>query len=345
MTTENKNELNLGTKYKMYVNRKLGNGAFGDVYQGQNKKDKSLVAIKVEKNKNKHFSQLNNEASLLKYLSGCEGIPKIYLYAKFNEYSFLIMDLLGPSLENILIKNKNNIPLKKVINYGLQMIDRIEYIHQRHIIHRDIKPENFLIKKNKDNKEILYLIDFGLAKRFRDPKTGLHISYKDGKSLTGTARFASIYTHLGIEQSRRDDLEGMIYTLIYLIKGRLPWQGLKAKSKEEKCQKIMEKKIDIPIEVLCKGLHKNFGIILHYCRSLLFDEKPNYDFIRKNLKEALNELNQNKNELFISCEKEISPDTSNNNNVSTTLEKKSDEYQKGDCKVLDLKEQINNVKL
>ena len=137
----------------------------------------------------------------------------------------------------------------------------------------------------------------------------------------------------------------MIYTLIYLIKGRLPWQGLKAKSKEEKCQKIMEKKIDIPIEVLCKGLHKNFGIILHYCRSLLFDEKPNYDFIRKNLKEALNELNQNKNELFISCEKEISPDTSNNNNVSTTLEKKSDEYQKGDCKVLDLKEQINNVKL
>ena len=345
MTIENKNELNLGTKYKMYVNRKLGNGAFGDVYQGQNKKDKSLVAIKVEKNKNKHFSQLNNEASLLKYLSGCEGIPKIYLYAKFNEYSFLIMDLLGPSLENILIKNKNNIPLKKVINYGLQMIDRIEYIHQRHIIHRDIKPENFLIKKNKDNKEILYLIDFGLAKRFRDPKTGLHISYKDGKSLTGTARFASIYTHLGIEQSRRDDLEGMIYTLIYLIKGRLPWQGLKAKSKEEKCQKIMEKKIDIPIEVLCKGLHKNFGIILHYCRSLLFDEKPNYDFIRKNLKEALNELNQNKNELFISCEKEISPDTSNNNNVSTTLEKKSDEYQKGDYKVFDLKEQINNVKL
>ena len=345
MTTENQNELNLGSKFKMFVNRKLGNGAFGDVYQGQNKKTKSLVAIKVEKNKNIRFSQLKNEASLLKYLSGCEGIPNIYLYAKSNEYSFLIMDLLGPSLENILIKNKNNLPLNKVINYGLQMIDRIEYIHQRHIIHRDIKPENFLVSKNKFNQEIIYLIDFGLAKRFRDPKTGLHIPYKDGKSLTGTARFASIYTHLGIEQSRRDDLEGMIYTLIYLIKGRLPWQGLKAKSKEEKCQKIMEKKIDIPIDILCKGLHKNFGIILHYCRSLLFDEKPNYDFIRKNLKETLNELNQNKNELFITCEKEISPETSNNNNVSTTLEKKSDECQKDDYKVLDLKAQINNIKL
>ena len=331
------NEITLGTRYKMFINRKLGNGAFGDVYQGQNKKDKTLVAIKVEKNKKENFSQLKNEAYLLKYLSGCEGIPKIYLHAKTNEYSFLIMDLLGPSLANILLKNKNNLPLKKVLNYSLQMLDRIEYIHQRHIIHRDIKPENFLVSKNKFNQEIIYLIDFGLAKRFRDPKTGLHIPYKDGKSLTGTARFASIYTHLGIEQSRRDDLEGMMYTLLYLIKGKLPWQGLKAKSKEEKCQKIMEKKIDIPIEKLCKGLHKNFGIILHYCRSLLFDEKPNYDFIRNKLKEIINENKLNDNALFVTCDKEISPETSNNNNVSTTLEKRSDEYQKGDCKVLDLK--------
>ena len=331
------NEITLGPRYKIFIKRKLGNGAFGDVYQGQNKKDKTLVAIKVEKNKDERFSQLKNEANLLKYLSGCEGIPKIYFHAKTNKYSFLVMELLGPSLANLFLKNKNNLPLKHIINYSLQMLDRIEYIHQRHIIHRDIKPENFLISKNRFNQEIIYLIDFGLAKRFRDPKTGLHIHYKDGKSLTGTARFASIYTHLGIEQSRRDDLEGMIYTIIYLIKGKLPWQGLKAKSKEEKCQKIMEKKIDIPIEILCKGLHKNIGIILHYSRSLLFDERPNYEFIRNKLKEILNENKQNDNESFISCDKEISPESSNNNNISTTLEKRSDEYQKGDCKILDLK--------
>ena len=330
------NEITLGPRYKIFIKRKLGNGAFGDVYQGQNKKDKTLVAIKVEKNKDERFSQLKNEAYLLKYLSGCEGIPKIYFHAKTNKYSFLVMELLGPSLANLFLKNKNNLPLKHIINYSLQMLDRIEYIHQRHIIHRDIKPENFLISKNRFNQEIIYLIDFGLAKRFRDPKTGLHIQYKDGKSLTGTARFASIYTHLGIEQSRRDDLEGMIYTLIYLIKGKLPWQGLKAKSKEEKCQKIMEKKMDIPIEILCKGLHKNIGIILHYSRSLLFDERPNYEFIRNKLKEILNENKQNANESFISCDKEISPESSNNNNISTTLEKRSDEYQKGDCKILDL---------
>jgi serine/threonine protein kinase len=127
-------------------------------------------------------------------------------------------------------------------------------MHSKNFIHRDIKPDNFLIGTHK-NKSQVYIIDFGLAKRFRDAKTGLHIPYIDGKSLTGTARYASINTHLGIEQSRRDDLESTGYILVYFLKGELPWQGLKAKTIKEKYQKIMEKKISTNVENLCKGFN------------------------------------------------------------------------------------------
>ena len=339
-------QFHLNYNYKLYKNKKIGNGAFGKVYLGLNTENKKYIAIKMENcdNDNINNSQLKNEYNMLKYLQGIEGIPQVYLYKNIKNLNFLLMELLGSNLKFLLKKCNNHFSIKTIINLGIQMLERIEEIHKRHVIHRDIKPENFVMGL-KENNNILYLIDFGLSKRFRNPKTGEHIKYKDGKKLVGTAKFSSIYTHLGIEQSRRDDLEGMMYTLLYLIKGKLPWQGLKAKSKEEKCQKIMEKKIDIPIEKLCKGLHKNFGIILHYCRSLLFDEKPNYDFIRNKLKEIINENKLNDNELFVTCDKEITPETSNNNNVSTTLEKRSDEYQKGDCKILDLKAQLDNIKL
>lgn len=151
-----------------------------------------------------------------------------------------------------------------------------------HIIHRDIKPENFLIGQN-DKKTTLYLTDFGLAKRFRNPRTGQHIPYRDGKNLTGTPRFASIYTHLGIEQSRRDDLESYIYSLIYLFKGTLPWQDIPSKSKSEKYQRMMEKKLNIESEELINGLPLEFKDIFNYIRNLHFEEIPDYKYIKQML--------------------------------------------------------------
>ena len=138
----------------------------------------------------------------------------------------------------------------------------MEYLHTKHFLHRDIKPDNYLIGLHKKSS-IIYLIDYGLSKRYKDPKSGFHIPYKDNKSLTGTARYASVNTHLGIEQSRRDDLECIGYVLMYCLKGNLPWQGQRAYTKKEKYEKIMEKKMATPVEILCKNYPSKYYIYIH----------------------------------------------------------------------------------
>lgn len=142
-------------------------------------------------------------------------------------------------------------------------------------MHRDIKPDNFLIGVGK-RQHYVYIVDFGLAKRYKDPKTGDHIPYKDGKSLTGTARYASLSTHLGVEQARRDDLECLGFVLIYFMLGTLPWQGLRAKTKQEKYDNIRDKKKETSIEELCQGLPKEFALYMRYCRELGFEDRPDY---------------------------------------------------------------------
>ena len=132
-----------------------------------------------------------------------------------------------------------------------------------------------------NKKHQVYVIDFGLAKRYRDPRTGLHIPYKDGKSLTGTARYASINTHLGIEQARRDDIEAIGYILVYFMKGNLPWQGLKARNVKEKYEKIKEKKISTNLDDLCQGLPDEFKTFIQYARDLKFEDRPDYSYLRE----------------------------------------------------------------
>jgi serine/threonine protein kinase len=171
-----------------------------------------------------------------------------------------------------------------------QILQRIEFLHTNHFLHRDIKPDNFLMGlAQKKAAHIVYIIDFGLSKRYREPKTGEHIPYRDNKELTGTARYASVNTHLGVEQSRRDDCESIGYILLYFLKGSLPWQGLQGRTKEEKYNRIKDKKVQTTIEELVRGVaeEQTFGEYLYYCRNLRFDEKPDYQYLRRLFREAM----------------------------------------------------------
>ena len=220
-------------------------------------------------------SQLLREAKIYKQLKGNEGIPNVYHVFTEGGFNGMVMDLLGPSLAAIAELCGGHLETPTMISLAEQMIGRIETFHSKGLIHRDIKPDNFAVGRNKDNT-IAYIIDYGLVKRFTNDKGDMHIPFKQNKKLVGTARYSSINTHIGYEQSRRDDLEGLGYTFVYLAKGNLPWQGIKADTKKDKYRRIMESKNSISIETLCKGMPSEFAKYLFYCRNLQFEDSPNY---------------------------------------------------------------------
>ena len=190
------------------------------------------------------------------------------------------MELLGKSFDILFEEQNKKFTLKTVSMLAIQMLERIEFIHNKNIIHRDIKPDNFSM--GIDNKNyILYILDFGLSKKYKSKKTNEHIKYKENiKKLTGTARYASINALGGCEQSRRDDLESIGYVLIYFLKGNLPWQGLKIEKGEDRFHKIYLKKKEINSEILCFGLPNEIKIFIDYTRNLKFEENPNYSFLK-----------------------------------------------------------------
>lgn len=270
-------ELRVGNKYRL--GRKIGSGSFGDIYLGTNIQTGEQVAIKLESVKSKH-PQLQYEAKLYKVLGGGIGFPYVRWFGQEGDYNVMVIDLLGPSLEDVFNVCHRKFSIKTVLMVADQMIRRIEYVHSKNFIHRDIKPDNFLVGLEAKSNQV-NLIDFGLAKKYRDSRSHVHIPYRENKNLTGTARYASINTHLGIEQSRRDDLEAIGYVLMYFARGNLPWQGLKATTKKEKYERISEKKITTSVEQLCKGFPAEFATYLNYARSLRFDDTPDYTYLRK----------------------------------------------------------------
>ena len=276
-STKNDNEKMLDKNFTIIINKQLGKGGFGHIYLGRNLKEKIPIAIKVE-DKGIH-SHLYSEYEILKNIQDGDGIPHVYKYKQGHKHNYLMMELLGKSIDKLFSENQKHFSFKTIFQIGYQMIQRIEFIHSSGYIHRDIKPGNFVIGRNENSKKI-YIIDFGLSKRYIDKNNNKHISFKEGKGLTGTARYASLFTHYGFEQSRRDDIEGIAYNLIYYAKGKLPWQGVKSSNKKEKHKKIMEIKMHILPEQLCEGLTYEFIGLLKYARKLGFEEKPDYKNIK-----------------------------------------------------------------
>ena len=264
---------------------KIGSGCFGEVFLGICDQTKEEVAIKKE-SISVQPPQLLYEMRLLKTVNGAPGFPIFRGYWPESGYNCLAQSLLGYNMNDLFFKCGKRFTLKTVLMIAEQMITRLNYLHSKDTLHRDIKPENFMIGRGS-SENVIYLIDFGLTKPYRDSISHIHIPFREGRPMVGTARYVSINTHLGYESSRRDDLESLAYLLVYFMKGRLPWQGFKSHSKAAKYAMILEKKRSVSPSELCEGLPNAFLQFLEETRKLEFDEEPNYSRYRELFRNAL----------------------------------------------------------
>jgi serine/threonine protein kinase len=264
-------------KYKLI--NKIGSGSFGEVYIAMDKNTNKSYAAKIEEKKSN--SRLKEEYDIYKKLKkrGIKtGIPKVITYIETNKQHILIMQLLGKSLDNVLEEKGGTFDLGTVLKLGLNITELLEKIHDAGFIHRDIKPNNFLLGLTDIDPNV-YIMDFGLSKQYIsvDKK---HIDMKVERTLVGTARYASINVHMGIEPARRDDLESVGYMLIYFLKGRLPWQGLKKKKGTDQIKLIGDTKMCVSLSKLCNELPICFFEYIKYCKKLNFEENPDYEYLK-----------------------------------------------------------------
>ena len=268
-------------KYKLI--KKLCSGAFGNIYLGYFLHHNSYVAIKTEPRKipSQH---LETEAYFLYTLKGI-GIPEVLSYGRTKYYNILVEPLLGKSLYHLYLDNNRHFKIKDICLIGIQILDRLEWIHSKNVIHRDIKPDNFLIGENDPN--VLYLIDFGLSSKYRSSSTGKHVKFGFTGKLTGTTKYSSANSIRGGEQSRKDDLESVAYMIIFFMKGDLPWENIKSYDENDKYYKIYMMKKYLTAQQLCEGLPIQIYKFLKYVKELQFEEQPDYNYLRSLFKDLL----------------------------------------------------------
>ena len=261
---------------KYIIEKQIARGSFARIYKAKYKDD--YYCLKIEKKKDK-FNLLHDEAQIMSYLKG-PYIPSIKEYITTEYDNILVMQLLGKSLQ-YYFELIGKFSIKTVSMLAYQMLNCIQYIHEKHILHRDIKPDNFVLGKNDLNSN-LYLIDFGLSKKYRSSRTLVQYPFRKKKNMTGTARYGSINALEGMEQGRRDDLEAMGYVLMFLLRGNLPWQGLKITNRKDRYKKILEIKKETTPEVLCKDFPVEFCNFVKYAKNLGYTECPDYERLKRN---------------------------------------------------------------
>lgn len=278
---------------KFVRGRLIGSGSFGEVYHATNVLTGEEVAMKVAPMKEK----MQKEADMCKRLAGEEGMPKMHWYGVEGNRKVMVMSLLGPSLEDMFNACGRSFELKFVLPLADQLISRLESMHRRGVVHRDVKPDNFLIG-DMEGAGPVHVVDFGLSKLYLDPANGRHIPSEvlQHDMGVGTASYSSLNSHLGIERSRRDDLEALGYMLVYFLRGSLPWQGLSAPSTWEGYEKIREVKLATSLHDLCEGLPTEFKTYLECCRAIEFEEAPDYNHLRSLFRNLLSDISSQPSE-------------------------------------------------
>lgn len=265
----------IAKKYELI--ERLNEGQFGLIVKGKNIRTGEYVAIKIEEI-NSNIKTLKMEAKIYQYLGNLDGFPHLKWYGTNNKLNYLVIDLLVYSLSD-LIKKYGKLSLELTLLIGIQMFERIEQLHKKYLIHRDIKPNNFMIKSNK-----VYLIDFGMCKCYE--KDGQHIKVNKLTKMIGTPNFVSLNVHNGIEPSRRDDIESIIYILLYLLNGNVEWNNKENIQDIKKIKNELTNNKSIPIFI---------QKLLFYVRQLSFDNKPNYKYLINILEKEFKENNLDEN--------------------------------------------------
>jgi casein kinase 1 len=275
-----------GLESYFQITQKLGEGSFGEVYQAIWQGED--VAMKVER-RTTRCPQLLNEYKLLTKMQAGVGIPQVYSVESVAEWNVLVMELLGPTVHDVFIACGKKFDPGLVMQLGEQMVARLEFVHSRGVVHRDMKPDNFLLGRGI-HANLVYLIDFGISQYFRDSKSLKHCPLTTGHALRGTAKYCSLNTHHGLDQSRRDDLESLGYVLVYLAQGSLPWDNFRSPLKQERHHGIGAIKQNTTLAALCQNAPSELEAYLNYCKALLFETRPDYKHLKRLFREGAQRL-------------------------------------------------------